>query len=161
MKITTSVWHEFSTTVERGPLVYALKIEGEETQNRREGYGKFTEVIAKTPWNYGLLQKQLDKLPVSATVAEQSWDGEYPWNLENAPDCHYNARFAHPRMGSDQRPPVLPGILGKLSERGNPQDRGHHLGSLRVYYIKNYRVSYISVIYNQVLPDKLKILPSV
>ena len=121
MEITTSVWHEFSTTVERGPLVYALKIAGEEIQNRREGYGEFTEVVAKTPWNYGLLQKQLDKLPVSATVAEQSWDGEYPWNLENAPVAIIMQGLRIPEWEATNGLPYFPAFWGDYLKGETPK----------------------------------------
>jgi hypothetical protein len=55
MHISTRRWHENAASVERGPLVYALKI-GEETRlvTDTTGYGSFTEIRPTTPWNYGL-----------------------------------------------------------------------------------------------------------
>ncbi|UJH67845.1 beta-L-arabinofuranosidase domain-containing protein [Allomuricauda sp. SCSIO 65647] len=86
MTIKTSIWHEFSTAVERGPLVYALKVTHEERKkDRGDIYREFNEVYATSDWNYGLIQSELDKLPESAQIIENEWDGRYPWNLENAP----------------------------------------------------------------------------
>jgi hypothetical protein len=55
MHIATRRWHENAVSVERGPLVYALKIGGEtRTVTDTTGYGTFTEIRPTTPWNYGL-----------------------------------------------------------------------------------------------------------
>ena len=86
MHIETSKWYEFSTAVERGPLVYSLKVpHREEKKNRGDIYKEFTEVYATGNWNYGLIQSVLDNIPESVEVVENDWDGSYPWNLENAP----------------------------------------------------------------------------
>ncbi len=86
MQLTTSIWHKGATVVERGPLVYALKIRGEEkTKNRNDGYGEFTEIYPVDDWNYGLLRFDRDDINQSVRVVEKNWDGSYPWNLENAP----------------------------------------------------------------------------
>jgi hypothetical protein len=55
MHVSTRRWHENAVSVERGPLVYALKI-GESTRLVQDspGYGAFTEIRPTTPWNYGL-----------------------------------------------------------------------------------------------------------
>jgi len=87
MEIETSRWHDFSLAVERGPLVYALKIKGEErVKDRKDRFRAFTEVYPTDPWNYGLIES--DFTPESTSnirVIQNSWDGTYPWNLENAP----------------------------------------------------------------------------
>jgi hypothetical protein len=55
MHVGVRRWHENAVSVERGPLVYALKI-GSETRSVVDttGYGSFTEIRPTTPWNYGL-----------------------------------------------------------------------------------------------------------
>lgn len=92
MEVAISRWWEHSATVERGPLVYALRI-GEEWKtvqdDRKFGarYGDFYyEVYPTTPWNYCLLEKNIVKEGVANgfTVVEREVSG-YPWNLENAP----------------------------------------------------------------------------
>lgn len=87
MYIRTSQWHKGSTAIERGPLVYALKIEGEERiKNRNDGYGAFTEIYPKDNWNYALIQSELDALQSSVQIVETDLkDSTYPWNLRNAP----------------------------------------------------------------------------
>ncbi len=125
MKITTSKWYEFSTAVERGPLVYALKIEGEEkTKDRGDGYRKFTEVFPKEPWNYGLIQQELDNIPSSVKVVENPWDGSYPWNLENAPITLKIKGLRVPEWKAANGVPYFPGFWGKYAgdATGNIQE---------------------------------------
>ena len=84
MKIKTSRWFERSVGVERGPLVYALKI-GEKWQEVKTKQWKdsFFEVLPTTPWNYGILDKSVKENDFTASVKENV--ALMPWNLENAP----------------------------------------------------------------------------
>lgn len=91
MEVRTSDWYENALAVERGPLVYALKIEERWEKKGFEGsdttYGKhYFEVYPESPWNYGI--------PFSSTKAiddrfkveyRDGVDFDYPWNPENAP----------------------------------------------------------------------------
>lgn len=113
MHLTTSRWHEFSAAVERGPLVYALKIAAEERiRDRGDGYKKFTEIFSTEPWNYGLLQKVLDSMPNSIKVVENPWDGSYPWNLEKAPVSLKMNGIRIPEWKADDGVPHLPAFWG-------------------------------------------------
>ena len=86
MQLSTSKWNQGATSIERGPLVYALKIKGKKvTKNRNDGYGLFTEIFPKNNWNYALLESELNNLPQSVQVIEKPWDSSYPWNLKNNP----------------------------------------------------------------------------
>lgn len=86
MKLKTSTWYKGSTAIERGPLVYALKVNAEiRKRNRKDGYREFSEVYATNRWNYGLIASNLENMQNSIKVVENDWDGSYPWNLENAP----------------------------------------------------------------------------
>ena len=86
MKLKTSRWHDFSVAVERGPLVHALKIQGEEkVKDRNDKYRSFIEVYPKGPWNYGLVENDLDELQKHAKVEEKEWDRSFPWTISNAP----------------------------------------------------------------------------
>lgn len=117
MNLSTSKWHEFSTAVERGPLVYALKIKGEEkTKDRKDGYGEFTEVYPKEPWNFALIKNELDKLPQSVEVTENKWDGSYPWNLENAPIELKMKGLRVPEWKADQGIPYFPSFWGTYDQ---------------------------------------------
>jgi DUF1680 family protein len=86
MSLKVSQWYDFARTIERGPLVYALRI-GEEISKKDRGdrFGEFDEVRPKDKWNYALFHKDLDELSSNFMVEELDWDGRYPWNLENAP----------------------------------------------------------------------------
>jgi hypothetical protein len=89
MEITFSEWYENSRAVERGPLVYALRI-GESinsVMNTKdpEIYGEtYEEVKPTSPWNYGLPEKNL-KEPAGNFEIITHAVSDFPWNLENAP----------------------------------------------------------------------------
>jgi hypothetical protein len=93
MKIKYENWFEGSVAIERGPLLYALKI-GEDWKkvdnDKKFGdkYGDwYYEVHPTTPWNYCLLETNL-KDPndgKSFVINKKGNNGQYPWNLENAP----------------------------------------------------------------------------
>ncbi len=86
MKLKTSQWYDFAISVERGPLVYSLKINEErKIKNRGDKFGEFEEVFAKDKWNYSLYYKDLEDMTSNFEVEELDWDGSYPWNLENTP----------------------------------------------------------------------------
>jgi DUF1680 family protein len=84
MEIRYSYWHENSLGIERGPLVYALRI-GEEWREVKtaEFEDTFYEVTATTPWNYGISNKYVKA--DSMTVSVSPTVSDYPWNLKNAP----------------------------------------------------------------------------
>lgn len=87
MDITTSRWYDNSTVVERGPLVYALKMNETWTRKSFEGHDRETygeayyEVVSDSPWNFGLRSKDLD----IQLLEQRAYDGSYPWNVDNAP----------------------------------------------------------------------------
>lgn len=91
MHIYTNSWYENSVSVERGPIVYGLKI-GEDRQlvkNEKDPkhYGEsYYEVKPTTPWNYGLTKMNKDKLAENFIVEKSTHAPSlYPWNLANAP----------------------------------------------------------------------------
>lgn len=86
MELGYSTWYQGMVAIERGPLVYSLKIEAEEkTKDRKDRFRAFQEFLPKTPWNYGIEEKVLSALESSVKIQENPWGGSYPWNLENAP----------------------------------------------------------------------------
>jgi len=86
MRLTTSHWYDFSQAIERGPLVYSLKIRSESrTKDLNDIYRAFEEVFPIDEWNYGLMASDLNDLENSVTVVEADWNGAYPWTLEDAP----------------------------------------------------------------------------
>ncbi|HNZ69936.1 MAG TPA: glycoside hydrolase family 127 protein [Prolixibacteraceae bacterium] len=89
MDITLSTWHENSRAVERGPLVYALKVEAGKRMvtNTKdpETYGtEYEEYLPLSPWNYGLTESEVanpaGKMQVTAKIQDN-----YPWTTNNAP----------------------------------------------------------------------------
>ena len=93
MKISYEKWYEGSAAVERGPLLYALKIGEDWKKVQNDGkfgdrYGDwYYEVYPTTPWNYGLMLANLKDLNdgKSFVINKKQITGQYPWNLENAP----------------------------------------------------------------------------
>lgn len=100
MKVSVSRWYDRSASVERGPLVYALRMN--ETWTRKEmapservAYGNwYYEVKSDSRWNYSLNLSDIEPKNIerSFVVEERGFSG-YPWNLENAPiSIRVNAR---------------------------------------------------------------------
>lgn len=55
MTVRASDWTHHSIAIERGPLVYSLKIKQSWRQEKQTGPSKDWEVFPTTPWNYALL----------------------------------------------------------------------------------------------------------
>jgi len=86
MHIETSRWAESSVAVERGPLIYALRIEEDWRKVSDVTYfGDFYEVYPKSDWNYGLLEKAVKDPSKGFEVVKNDTKGQYPWNLTGAP----------------------------------------------------------------------------
>ena len=90
MHIRQNRWYENSVSVERGPLVYALKIgqDIKKVNNPKDtiDYGStFYEVRPTTPWNFGLVSTPKDKLDEQYKVEETGKVANYPWTVDAAP----------------------------------------------------------------------------
>ncbi len=84
MELRFSRWYERSLGIERGPLVYALKIEEDWREVKIEKYpDTYYEVYPKTPWNYGIQRRTI--VPSEFEVVIEDEISDMPWNLENAP----------------------------------------------------------------------------
>ena len=93
-EITASQWFDKSTVIERGSLVFALKLQEEWTRKEfkpeeRVRYGPwYYEVRTPSKWNYSLLRDNVVPWNVkeSFTLVRNGADqGKYPWNITNAP----------------------------------------------------------------------------
>jgi rhamnogalacturonyl hydrolase YesR len=93
MTIRSQTWHERSASVERGPLVYALRVRGDWNQldtdysppwdaNREVPTWK---VQPTSSWNYGLVMNR--RQPAKAFEFERDGEAtpEYPWTADNVP----------------------------------------------------------------------------
>jgi hypothetical protein len=92
MTVRASYWHENAASVERGPLAYALPVEGDwQALERDEHTPTWTtdyevpawEVHPSAPWNYGLLFNPKD-LQASFEIIEGEMS-EYPWSSATVP----------------------------------------------------------------------------
>lgn len=100
MEVKVSRWYEESAAIERGPLVFALKMEENWTKITHGSsvpsyYGPWHyEVHSSSPWNYCLYEEDVTKkISEAFKVTANQWDGAYPWNLDNAPlEIHARAR---------------------------------------------------------------------
>ena len=84
MEITYSRWFNGSVGIERGPLVYALKIQEnwQEMTDARQN-DTYWEVRPGSPWNYSLISEEIRNMNYQVGIKDMIAD--YPWNPENAP----------------------------------------------------------------------------
>lgn len=80
MKLTASRWHENSVAFQRGPLLYALGL-GERWEDR----GEYQEVFPTSPWNYALLEDQVNEISGHFKIEDRGEVPANPWTLDNAP----------------------------------------------------------------------------
>ncbi|MCD8176023.1 MAG: glycoside hydrolase family 127 protein [Tannerellaceae bacterium] len=93
MEVDVTYWYDGAAVVERGPLVYALKMneKWEKKIDERKDSGHFGEmyheVTSDSPWNYCFRWDGLkkEKLSENFIVEKDPSVAEYPWTLENAP----------------------------------------------------------------------------
>ena len=86
MEVTTSNWGRNSTAIERGPLVYALKIKERWEKGHEETEGDYFSVFSESDWNFGLVQDAVKKPKERIKVAEISTAGnDFVWNQQHAP----------------------------------------------------------------------------
>lgn len=92
MDVTISRWYDNGAVVERGPLLYALKMnekweKKQVEQEKVKTFGEwYYEVKSDSPWNYALSSRTFakEKIKENFTVEKSVMKG-YPWNIENAP----------------------------------------------------------------------------
>jgi hypothetical protein len=84
MEVRISSWYENSAAVERGPLVYALKIaEKWEKISGEEPYADY-KILPGGPWNFGILRESAKKPRESFKIQTKEVRGQ-PWTIKNAP----------------------------------------------------------------------------
>ena len=90
MQVSVSRWYDDAAVVERGPLVYALRME--ERWERKEfpadeapQYGPYYyEVTSPSAWNFALIHHMFQNPEQYFEVSEREIKG-YPWSVEGAP----------------------------------------------------------------------------
>ena len=94
MKVSCGEWYDRAAVIERGPLVYALKMQENWTRKEfkpeeRVRYGEwYYEVTSPSKWNYCLSRRDVSAgdpdgvFKVERTGVDRNL---YPWNVANAP----------------------------------------------------------------------------
>lgn len=93
MKVSVDYWYDGVAVVQRGPLLYALKMEEkwekkvDERKNTPYYDRWYYEVTSASPWNYCFLNNNLkeNKIADNFQVKKTPLVASYPWSLENAP----------------------------------------------------------------------------
>lgn len=79
-----SYWYENSVGIERGPLVYALKMKEKWREITNEKYDDtFWEVLPGSPWNFAIVKSEIEENKLEMEVTDKV--APNPWNLKNAP----------------------------------------------------------------------------
>jgi len=86
MELSTSNWGKNSRTVERGPLIYALRLEEQWEKDHQEVEGDYYSIFPKGKWNYGLLDEVIKRPDSTLKVKRVKEIGsDFVWNLNHAP----------------------------------------------------------------------------
>lgn len=91
-QINVSYWYAGAAVIERGPLIYALKMNEQwakkEFGESEKQYGEwYYEVTSSSPWNFSLLRENLNRenLNKAFIVEKKETISAYPWTLQDAP----------------------------------------------------------------------------
>jgi hypothetical protein len=83
MRVVNSIWYHNSIAVERGPLVFSLKIGENWRRLRQSGPVIDWEVYPTSPWNYALVVDP--KNPAEAFTVSERPAGSQPFSLDGSP----------------------------------------------------------------------------
>lgn len=83
MEPRLSRWYHNSIAVDRGPLIYSLKIGEQWTKVKDRPRAPDWGVSPTTPWNYGLIVNE--KNPAASFQVREHPVGDYPFSPEGAP----------------------------------------------------------------------------
>ena len=82
LRVVNTSWYNNSVAVERGPLVFSLKIDESWSPLRKTGPATDWEVYPTTPWNYALV---IDANQTSPFTVTELPVGNQPFSLDGAP----------------------------------------------------------------------------
>lgn len=85
MTVKTSRWYGDAVSFHRGPLLYALRIGERWKQVGDQRDGGYREVHPTDPWQYGVLEEDLQQLNEHFQVSEVEEIPANPWTLDTAP----------------------------------------------------------------------------
>jgi DUF1680 family protein len=128
MDFSTSVWYNGSVGIERGPLVFALKIKEEWVEVRKEGFDDtYWEVRPKSSWNYSLARKDVEERNFEVSLQDEL--AIYPWNSENAPIVVKARGYKVPTWS------IVNGQTGMLPSPGGPSEQVKDTESVEIELI--------------------------
>jgi hypothetical protein len=85
MTLSTSNWGRNSRAIERGPLVYALKLASKWEKGNEPNEGDYFSIYPTQDWNYGLPERVIKNPVQNAKVVTRPIGDSFVWNVENAP----------------------------------------------------------------------------
>jgi hypothetical protein len=85
MQVSTSGWGRNSRAVERGPLVYALKLGERWEKGNDEQEGDYYSVYPTENWNYGLSEQFVAGPSKNLQIKEEPVEAGFIWNEAHAP----------------------------------------------------------------------------
>lgn len=83
MRVRSSRWFNNSIALERGPLVFSLKIDTDWQKIRDNEQGADWAAYPRTPWNYGLLIDEND--PEKSVKVKEHALANYPYSMQGVP----------------------------------------------------------------------------
>lgn len=144
MQITTSQWYGGGMCVERGPLLYALKMQEnwekkDFAENEAKTYGPwYYEVTSPSAWNYGMRRHHLEQPGKHFEVVQDSTLADYPWNVKNAP---VTLKTKAIKMKDWTLSRNSCGPINYYSQQGNDFENGEHEIELIPYGCTTLRVA--------------------
>ncbi len=85
MQVSTSNWGRNSRAIERGPLVYALKLSERWETGNDKNEGDYFSVYPTGNWNYGLTANTIADPIKNLQVMVRPLNGKFVWNQQHAP----------------------------------------------------------------------------
>lgn len=86
MQISISQWGSNSRAIERGPLLYALKLQETWNKETDKEQGDYFTVHTPDAWNYGLMSEQLKQPSLQWNIQQvQPVQDDFVWDLAHVP----------------------------------------------------------------------------
>jgi hypothetical protein len=84
-EITTKNWAKNSRSIEKGALIYALKIKEEVTKQMHPQEGEYLEIMPKSDWNFGLLKTTIANPIPNTSFHSIPFPKDFKWNSMSSP----------------------------------------------------------------------------
>ncbi len=129
MHIFKNTWYENAVSIERGPITYALKMKEDvkkvsNTKDPKEFGDYYYEVHPASPWNYGLVMVDDNKLESAFQMEKKSAIASYPWTQQNAPVILKTKAFRIPswQLYNEMTGPIPYSITYQLEKSDKEDD---------------------------------------